>query len=199
VVPLLLALAIGIAMWTWRKGTRELAEKSRKTSIPIEAFLPTMEDSSAFRAPGVAVFLTSDPASIPPPLLHNLKHNHVLHDHILIVTIETANRPRVEDGDRAWIEHLHPRLERVKLRFGYMETPNVNRALGRCRRDGIDVTGLRTSFFVGRRTLLAQGAIGMPLWQDRLYILMSRLAADPSDYYHLPRDRVVEIGTRIAI
>ena len=198
-VPLVLALLVGVTMWTWHRGTREVAQRARAGAIPIESFLPTLNHSSAFRAPGLAVFLTSDPDSTPPPLLHNLKHNHVLHEHIVIVTVETANRPRVVETERARIERLHPRLDRVTLRFGFMETPNVNRALGQCRGDGIDFGGLKTSFFVGRRTLVPHGMVGMPLWQDRLYILMSRLATDPSDYYHLPRDRVVEIGSRVAI
>ncbi|PZX13475.1 KUP system potassium uptake protein [Palleronia aestuarii] len=198
-VPLVLATILGLVMWTWWRGTRQVSDQVRRQATALASFLPTLDQSSAFRAPGLAVFLTSDAAATPPALLHNLKHNHVLHEHIVVVTVETANRPRVEDADRVAIERLHPRLDRVRMRFGYMESPNVNRALGLCRRAGIEVTGLRTTFFLGRRKLMANREIGMPLWQDRLYILLSRLAADPSDVYHLPRDRVVELGSRIAI
>ena len=198
-VPLLLGLAIVVMMWTWAKGTRQLFERSRDLAVPLMDFIPRIERGSALRTPGVSVFLTSDPGATPPALLHNLKHNGVLHEHIIIVTVETADLPRVPDRDRAVIEHLSERFESVRLRFGFMETPNVNRALGTCRKQGLDFEGKKTSFFLGRRKLVASPDVGMPVWQDRLFILMSRLAADPSDYYRLPRDRVVELGAQVAV
>lgn len=198
-VPLLLGIALVVMMWTWATGTRQIFERTRKMSVPLADFIPLVEKGSALRTPGLAVFLTSDPTSTPPALLHNLKHNGVLHEHILVVTVETADVPRVPDAERVTIERLSVRFERVRLRFGFMETPNVNRALGLCRKHGIDFEGKKKSFFLGRRKLVASPKVGMPVWQDHLYILMSRLAADPTDFYHLPRDRVVELGTQVAI
>jgi KUP system potassium uptake protein len=198
-VPVLLAAAIGLMMWTWATGTRQLFERSRKTSVALSEFIPSIEKSSAQRTRGVAVFLTSDPTAAPPALLHNLKHNGVLHEHIIVVTVETANVPRILDGERAIIERLSDRFERIRLRFGFMETPNVNRALGLCRKQGLDFEGRKTSFFLGRRKLIANPNVGMPAWQDRLYIFMSRLAIDPSDFYRLPRDRVVELGSQVVV
>ncbi|SNT27073.1 potassium transporter Kup [Tropicimonas sediminicola] len=198
-VPLLLGAAIVVMMWTWATGTRELYNRTHKQAISLEQFVRSIEKGSAARTPGVAVFLTSDPSATPPALLHNLKHNGVLHEHIIVVTVETSYRPRLDDADRVQIDRLSDRFDRVRLRFGFMETPNVNRALGLCRRRGLDFEGRKTSFFLGRRKLVARPEIGMPAWQDRLYILMSRFAADPSDFYHLPRDRVVELGSQVAV
>lgn len=198
-VPLLLGGVLVLAMWTWARGTQQLFDRTRKLAVPLTDFVPRIENSSALRAPGVAVFLTSDPSATPPALLHNLKHNHVLHERIIVVTVETCDEPRVRDSDRAVIERLSDRFERVSLRFGFMETPNINRALGLCRKQGLRFDGMKTSFFLGRRKLVANPNVGMPFWQDHIYILLSRLAADPSDFYHLPRDRVVELGSQVAV
>ena len=198
-VPLLLGAALVIMMWTWARGTQQLFEQSRKLSVPLVDFIPKIENSSTLHAPGTAVFLTSDVSATPPALLHNLKHNHVLHAHIIVLTVETRDVPRVPENERAVIERLNNRFERISLRFGFMETPNVNRALGSCRKQGLQFEGMKTTFFLGRRKLVAKADIGMPIWQDHLYIFMSRLAADPSDFYHLPRDRVVELGSQVAV
>lgn len=198
-VPLLLGALVVVMMWTWAAGTRQVFERSRKISVPLNDFIVRIEKGTALRTPGVAVFLTSDIDAAPPALLHNLKHNGVLHEHVIVVTVETADVPRVPEAERASIERLTDRFERVRLRFGFMETPNVNRALGLCRKQGLDFEGRKTSFFLGRRKLVASSDVGMPLWQDRLFILMSRFAADPSDFYHLPRDRVVELGSQVAV
>jgi KUP system potassium uptake protein len=198
-VPLLLGASLVIVMWTWARGTQQLIALSRKLSVPLDEFIPSIEKSSAPRAPGTAVFLTSDGSATPPALLHNLKHNHVLHEHIIVLTVETRDVPRVPENQRAVIERLSDRFERISLRFGFMETPNINRALGHCRKQGLEFEGMKTSFFLGRRKLVAKAEIGMPIWQDHLYIFMSRMAADPSDFYHLPRDRVVELGSQVAV
>ncbi|TYB84259.1 potassium transporter Kup [Oceaniovalibus sp. ACAM 378] len=198
-VPLLLGATLVIMMWTWARGTQQLFEQSRKLSVPLVDFIPKIENSSTLHAPGTAVFLTSDVSATPPALLHNLKHNHVLHAHIIVLTVETRDVPRVPENERAVIERLNDRFERISLRFGFMETPNVNRALGSCRKQGLQFEGMKTTFFLGRRKLVAKADIGMPIWQDHLYIFMSRLAADPSDFYHLPRDRVVELGSQVAV
>ncbi len=198
-VPLLLGATLVILMWTWARGTQQLFDQTSKLSVPLSSFIPKIESSSALRAPGTAVFLTSSPSATPPALLHNLKHNHVLHEHIIVLTVETCDIPRVPETERAVIERVTNRFERVSLRFGFMETPNINRALASCRKQGLQFEGMKTSFFLGRRKLVAKAEVGMPIWQDHIYIFMSRLAADPSDFYHLPRDRVVELGSQLAV
>jgi KUP system potassium uptake protein len=198
-VPLLLSAVLVTVMGTWSRGAGRLVAQSRKTSIALLDFIPMIERGSALRAPGVAVFLTSDGSATPPALLHNLKHNHVLHDRVIVLSVKTCDVPRVPDSDRAVIERLSERFERVTLRFGFMETPNINRALAICRKQGLRYEGMKTTFFLGRRKLVARPETGMAGWQDHIYILMSRFAADPSDFYHLPRARVVEIGSQVAV
>lgn len=198
-MPLLIAVCLVVMMWTWNIGTKQLFDCSRKEAVPLETFIPRIEQGSALRAPGVAVFLTSDACATPPALLHNLKHNSVLHEHVIVLTVETTDAPRVLETQRAVIERLSNRFERVRLRFGFMETPNVSHALETCGKRGLDFECGRASFFVGRRKLVSNPDMGMPSWQDRLYILMSRFAADPSDFYHLPRERVVELGSRVDV
>jgi KUP system potassium uptake protein len=198
-VPLMLGGAVVIVMWIWSRGTQQLYLRSQTQAVPLSDFVPRIEKGSALRAPGTAVFLTSDAQATPPALLHNLKHNHVLHEHIIILTVKTSDIPHVPEGERALIEHISDRFERVTLQFGFMETPNINRALGNCRKQGLKFEGMKTSFFLGRRKLVAKPDVGMPVWQDHIYIFLSRLSADPTDFYHLPRDRVVELGSQVAV
>ena len=198
-VPLLLGLAVVVIMWTWSRGTRELYVRSRNQSVSLADFVPRIEKGSALRVPGTAVFLTSDVDATPPALLHNLKHNHVLHEHIIVLTVRACDKPRVPDAERAVIERINDRFHRITLEFGYMETPNINRALAACRKQGLKFEGMKTTFFLGRRKLVAKADVGMPAWQDHIYIFLSRLAADPTDFYHLPRERVVELGSQIAV
>lgn len=196
-VPLLLGAVLVVMMWTWSVGTKQIFDRSRTEAVSLEEFIPRIEKGSALCPPGVVVFLTSDATATPPALLHNLKHNGVLHEHIIVVAVETADAPRFPEAERAIIEQLSDRFERV--RFGFMETPNVNRALGACRRQGLDFEGMKTSFFLGRRKLVSNPDVGMLGWQDWIYILMSLFAADPSDFYHFPRGRVVEMSSQDAV
>jgi KUP system potassium uptake protein len=148
--------------------------------------------------PGTAFFLSPDPDVVPSALLHNLKHNQVLHDQTVILTIETLRIP-LANGDRASFDVLGPHFARLTLRFGFMETPNVSRSMGAARRAGLRFDVMRTTFFLGRRRPVVTGPFGLPRILDRLYALLYRVAADPSDFYHLPRDRVVELGERVAV
>jgi KUP system potassium uptake protein len=132
-------------------------------------------------------------------LLHNLKHNHALHNQNIILTIKTIPRPMVPEGERYIIESLSKRFIKMELRFGFMETQNVSKALSLCRKDGFKFDIMTTSFYIGRRKLVGSPTSGMPLWQDRLFIRMAGLAIDPSDHFHLPNNRVVEIGEQVII
>ena len=167
--------------------------------VGLNDFAERMQRSSAHRVPGVAMFLTSTPAAVPPALLHNLKHNRVLHERNVIVTVETLRVPHVTGEERAVYEPINDSFARLSLRFGFMETPNVSRALSLARREGLKFDVMTTSFFLGRRRLVPGARAGLPLMLDRIYVALSRVAADPSDFYHLPRDRVVELGARMAV
>lgn len=201
-VPVLIAACFVIIMWTWRRGTRILFEKSRKMHIPLDAFVKSIEkksDHGPLQVPGTAIFLTSDPKSTPAALLHNLKHNHVLHSQNIILTIRTQNRPRVPQEERGKVERLSEHFQLLELNFGYMETQNVSQALAHLRKAGLKFDIMSTSFYLGRRKLIADANSGMPGWQDRLFIALAGAATDPSDYFRLPANRVVELGAHISV
>ena len=151
------------------------------------------------RVRGTAVFLTSDPNYAPTALMHSLKHYKVLHEKNVILTIETANTPRVDPAERVRIEPVSDTFTRLRLKFGFMETPNVPRALAIARKLGWSFDIMSTSFFLSRRALKPAAHSGMPRWQDRLFILLTRFANDATDYFQIPTDRVVEVGTQVTI
>ncbi|MBK5568954.1 potassium transporter Kup [Ensifer sp. SSB1] len=201
-VPILIAATIMILMWTWRKGTLFLREKSARNDIPLESFIAAIErksDHAPAQVPGTAVFLTSVPDKAPGVLLHNIKHNRVLHAHNVILTIKTAAVPFVRDSERFAITHLSERFTRIELTFGFMDTQNVSKALALCKRAGFKFEIMSTSFFLGRRKLIADPNSGLPGWQDKLFIAMASAAIDPADYFSLPPNRVVELGEQVVI
>ncbi|MBW7967851.1 potassium transporter Kup [Bradyrhizobium sp. BR 10289] len=198
-VPLLFGAAMAGTIWTWRKGTGILLQKTRRIEVPLDDLIRSLEKRSPHIVKGTAVFLTSDPAFVPTALLHNLKHNKVLHEHNVILTIETAHTPRVDLSERFRMEKISDKFFKVRLRFGFMEQPNVPKALAIARKQGWQFDIMSTSFFVSRRSLKASAQSGMPLWQDHLFIALSRSANDATDYFQIPTGRVVEVGTQVTI
>ena len=198
-VPLALGTMLMVVMYTWRRGTRLLSEKTRRLETPLEALVAMLERKPPLRVPGTAVFLTSDPSSAPTALMHSLKHYKVLHEKNVILTIEAASTPRVNPAERVRIAPVGDTFTRVNLRFGFMETPNVPRALAIARKLGWTFDIMSTSFFLSRRSLKPAAHSGMPRWQDRLFILLTRVANDATDYFQIPTDRVVEVGTQVTI
>src|SRR5438270_10906733 len=198
-MPLALGGLVMMVMYTWRRGSRLLFDKTRKQETPLRGLVAMLEKKPPVHVPGTAVFLTSDPMSAPTALLHSLKHYKVLHERNVILTIETANRPRVPAAERVFIEPAGQTFSRVRLRFGFMETPNVPRALALARKLGWHFDIMSTSFFVSRRSLRPAAHSGMPRWQDRLFIRLTRIANDATDYFHIPTGRVVEVGTQVTI
>ena len=198
-VPLLFGVCMVMLILTWTRGTRILASKTRKTEVPLEALLHSLEKKPPHVVPGTAVFLTSDPEFAPTALLHNLKHNKVLHEHNVILTIVTVDTPRVSEEDRVTIAPVSQYFSRVALKFGYMETPNVPKALAIARRQGWQFDIMSTSFFLSRRTLKPAAHSGMPQWQDRIFIGLAKSASDATDFFQIPTGRVVEIGTQVTV
>jgi KUP system potassium uptake protein len=198
-VPLLFGSTIVIMILSWRRGTRILIQKTRRIEVPLGVLLPSLEKRPPHAVPGTAVFLTSDPDFAPTALLHNLKHNKVLHEQNVILTIRTADTPRVRDDERVDVERISPRFTRVILRFGFMESPNVPRALGLARKRGLHFDIMSTSFFLSRRALRPQAHSGIPRWQDRLFIALARSANDATDFFQIPTGRVVEVGTQVTV
>jgi len=198
-VPLLFGLAMAIMIWTWRRGTAILVMKTRRIEVPLQDLIKSLEKRPPHIVKGTAVFLTSDPNFVPTALLHNLKHNKVLHEHNVILTIETTQTPRVNPAERVRMETISERFATVRLRFGFMESPNVPKALVIARKLGWQFDIMATSFFVSRRSLKPSAQSGMPLWQDHLFIAMTRSANDATDYFQIPTGRVVEVGTQVTI
>jgi KUP system potassium uptake protein len=198
-VPLLFGVLMAVLIWTWRRGAAILTSKTRRTEVPLQDLIKSLEKRPPHFVRGTAVFLTSDPSFVPTALLHNLKHNKVLHEHNVILTIETAQTPRVDPADRVRMENISNKFSTVRLRFGFMEQPNVPKALVIARKLGWQFDIMATSFFVSRRSLKPSAQSGMPQWQDHLFIALSRSANDATDYFQIPTGRVVEVGTQVTI
>jgi len=198
-VPLLFGFAMAMTIWTWRRGAAILIAKTRRTEVPLTDLIKSLEKRPPHIVKGTAVFLTSDPNFVPTALLHNLKHNKVLHEHNVILTIETAQTPRVDPAERVRMESISDKFAIVRLRFGFMESPNVPKALVIARKLGWQFDIMATSFFVSRRSLKPSAQSGMPQWQDHLFIALSRSANDATDYFQIPTGRVVEVGTQVTI
>lgn len=198
-VPVLVGCSILVIMWTWVRGTHLLEEKTHRDSISIKDLIGMLERSVPMRMRGTAVFLTSDPAVAPSALMHNLKHNGVLHDRVIIVQVKTENMPRVSLQNRYEIEHLSADFIRVTLHFGFMESPHVPAALALLRKHGLKFDIMTTSFFLGRRTLKTAVHSIMPRWQDKLFVALSKQAANATDFFSIPSDRVVELGAQVTL
>ena len=198
-LPLAVGLSLMLLMLTWRRGTRILAGIAGANEVGLADFIAMMETSSITRAPGTAVFLTGNPQATPTALLHNIKHNKVLHTHNIILTVITEDTPRPPAGDRTSVKRLSESFTAVILRFGYMEEANVPAGLAACRRQGVPFELMSASFFLSRRALRPSRASKMPRWQDRLFILLARSSDDASRYFHIPSGRAVEIGTQMVV
>ncbi|CDX29824.1 potassium transporter [Mesorhizobium plurifarium] len=196
---LAVAFAIILGMWTWVRGSRYLFDKTRRNEIPLDFLAANLLKKKPQLVSGTAVFLTSDPLSAPTALMHSLKHYKVLHEKNVILSVVTAPQPVVPDSERVKLETVNELFMRVTLTFGYMEQPNIPRALAICRKQGWKFDIMTTSFFLSRRSLKASPNSGMPVWQDRLFIGLARTAADATEYFQIPTGRVVEIGTQVAI
>lgn len=198
-VPVLAAGAIGTAIWSWMRGTRLTQAKARAEAVPLDDLIGMLGRSSPARARGTAVFLTADPTIAPSALMHNLKHNHVLHEQNLIVTVNYAMTPHVPEDERIEVNPLDGGFSEVRVNLGYMDSSNLPMALEKARKQGLRIDIMSTSFFLNRRSFKPSVASAMPRWQNRLYIALTRAAANASDYFGLPTNRVIEIGQQFSI
>jgi KUP system potassium uptake protein len=198
-LPVAFGCLMVLLIMTWQRGSRILVQKTRRVEVPIDSLIKSLEKRPPHTVPGTAVFLTSDPDFAPASLLHNLKHNKVLHERNIILTIVTTDTPRTDPEERVDILPISERFTRVELRFGFMEEPNVPKALAIARKQGLTFDIMSTSFFLSRRSLKASAQSGMPEWQDRLFIGLARSANDATDFFQIPTGRVVEVGTQVAV
>jgi KUP system potassium uptake protein len=198
-VPLMLGMAMFVLMWTWSRGSQILLTRTHRDSIPMLDLIKMLERSKPVRVPGTAVFLTNDPTSAPSSLMHNLKHNKVLHERVVLLNVRNETTPRVPASNRYEMKSLSSDFMLVTLHFGYMEQPHIPRALAAMRKAGLKFDIMTTSFFLGRRTLKTAPNSGMPQWQDKLFIAMTKQAASAPDFFNLPSDRVVELGAQMKV
>ena len=198
-VPLSLAACVGLVMITWVRGSRLLAKQTRKNEADLDWLLRRLEAKPPHRVAGTAVFFTADPTGAPTALMHNLKHNRVLHERNIILSIRTEDTPRIPRYERVTVERITDTFIRVVARYGFMETPSVPKIFDQCRRKDLNVDMSATSFFLSRRNLKPTPKSEMPLWQDRLFVALARSAQDATTYFQIPTDRVVEVGTQVAI
>jgi KUP system potassium uptake protein len=171
----------------------------KQDSLPLASFLARLPQSRTVRVPGMAVFLTGNPDYVPAALLHNLKHNKVLHEKVLFVTVSTLDEPEAGAERRTEVKELAPGIHRVLLRYGFMESPNVPRALEDMRSKGVAYDTMQTSYFLGREVLVRAMAPKLSLWRLWLFLVMARNAVPATEFFRIPSDRVVELGVRVAI
>ena len=198
-LPLVFGAALVLIMATWTRGANILTAKTRRDSVPLVDLMEILRARAPHRAPGTAIFLTSDPDMTPVALMHNLKHNKVLHERNVILTVRTTETPRVREEDRVTIEKVNDDFKKVIVNYGFMESPNIPKALAVCRKQGLKFDIMATSFFLGRRSIVPSANSGMPLWQDRLFIYLMKNAANPTDFFKIPPGRVVELGAQVTV
>jgi KUP system potassium uptake protein len=199
-VPLFIGIGAFTMMRTWRRGRELLHAEIRKEGIQLDSFLPGLMLAPPVRVPGTAVFMTADKTVVPHALMHNLKHNKVLHERNVFLTVDTLNVPLAPKDKRLKIEAIGNDFYRVIIRFGFMETPDVPLALMRsCDKGGIYFDPMDTTYFASRETIIASANRGMPVWRDKLFALMHRNAASATGFFRIPGNRLVELGSQVQI
>jgi KUP system potassium uptake protein len=199
--PLLLGLGLFTVMMTWRRGREVLFQRLRESSVPLEPFLESLFKEPPERVPGSAIFLTATPDSTPHALLHNLSHNRVLHERVVFLTVEIRDVPWVGMAERVRAERLGHGCWRVRVRYGFMNRPDVTQALEVASMYGLQFNLMETSFFVSRQKIVPVAGAGAPmaLWRERMFAAMARNAGDVTDYFNIPANRVIELGTRVEL
>jgi len=198
--PLLASSAILFLMLTWRKGRRILGDRLRAMSVPLDEFLGDLKNQSIRRVPGTAVYMSGNRSGIPLALLHNLKHNKVLHEEVALLTVQTEEVPYLANvRDRVALERLEEGFWRIRIHFGFMEKPDVPEALAGIREQGLRFEPMRTTYFIGRETILATRKVGLSGWRGSLFAWMTRNAGDVTSYFGLPPNGVVELGSRVEV
>jgi KUP system potassium uptake protein len=198
-LPLSFAVILMVLMWTWVRGTKIISDKSKRESVPLEDLAKMLAKKPPQRVSGTAVFLTADTETAPTALMHNLKHNHVLHNTNILLTIKTCSVPYVAESEQIEVETISDDFRRIVASLGYMQTPRIPHLLAQARRKGCEFELMQTSFFLGRRTIKASAQSGMPLWQDGVYIALARSSANATDFFHIPYNRVVEMGSQVTV
>ena len=197
--PLFVAAVVAVAMTTWRKGRKELANKLIGARLPIDSFLASVSRRNLPRVPGTAVFMTYSPEGTPPSLLHHVKHNHILHEQVVLLSIRSTDSPNVPAEERIKIDDLGQGFYRLIASYGYMQTPNVPQIMADASHYGLATEIMTTTFYLGKETLLTGGKSKMMRWRKAIFAFMSRNAGNPTVFFGIPANRVVELGTQIEL
>jgi KUP system potassium uptake protein len=197
--PLLVALAVFTILSTWKRGRQVLGRRLREASLPLETFLEDVAKSKVVRVPGTAVFMTGDPEGTPHAMLHNLKHNHVVHEQVILLTVDTARAPYLMARERLDVQPLGQGFCRMVVHYGFMQDPNVPRALALASSETFPIDPMTTTYFVGREKLIPAGRSGMARWRERLFALLAQNSAGVTGFFRIPPNRVVELGTQIEL
>jgi KUP system potassium uptake protein len=196
-VPLVIALGVFTLMTTWNSGRRIVQKLLARGSLPMDLFLADVARRKPYRAPGTAVFMTSTPEGAPLVLLHHLKHNKVLHEKVVLLSILSANVPEIADAERISATPLEEGFFRVTARYGFMEKANVPQVLSRAKTMGVDINLKDTTYYLGRERLFPTGKARLARWRKKLYIVMSQNSRSATEYFGIPPNRVVELGAQI--
>ena len=196
-VTLAVAAAVFILMTTWKTGRQLVAERLTARAIPLEDFMATVEAVQPVRVPGTAVFMTAQPTGTPPALAHNLRYNKVLHDHVVVLTVTTAQVPHVPVSQRISVQPLGHSMFNVRVLYGFMDDPNVPDALLLAREQGLHIELDDVTFFLGRETIIVTAQQGMAVWREKLFVVMARNAVRATAFFRLPPERVVELGVQV--
>lgn len=198
-VPVLLGLIVFTVMRTWRHGRDLVRQQVNRDSLRIEHFIRSVMSDPPLRVQGTAIFMTPSNDYLPPAMLHNLKHNKVLHEHNVLLSVDTLNVPRAENDERYSIVNLGNGFIRCTLRFGFMEDPDVPKVLAGLAKAGLELDTMDTTYFASREALTAKPEQGMAMWRDKLFLFMSRNATPATEYFGIPGERLVELGTKVVI
>jgi KUP system potassium uptake protein len=196
-VTLVVAAMLFTLMTTWRTGRRLLAERLTARAIPLEEFIAHVAAQSLTRVPGTAVFMTAHPGGTPPALAHNLRYNKILHQHVLVLRVTTAQTPHVGQEDRVTVQALGHGIYSVRVQYGFMEDPDVPDALALARDKGVEMDLDDLTYFLGRETIIVTAERGMAVWREKLFVLMARNAVRATAFFRLPPERVVELGVQV--
>jgi KUP system potassium uptake protein len=196
-LPLVIGGVLFTLMTTWKTGRRIVAERLTARAVPMESFLTTVEHSRPARVPGTSVFMTAQPRGTPAALVHNVRYNKVLHDHVVTLMVTTQPVPHVPPNEQVVVRALGHGVFEVVVRYGFMEDPNVPEALMRAREHGLELDADDVTYFLGRETLIVTKTPGMAMWREKLFVLMARNAVRATTYFRLPPERVVELGVQV--
>jgi KUP system potassium uptake protein len=197
--PLTLGVLLFTLMLTWRRGRQQVFDNLQKHAIPLDAFLESLFIAPPARVPGTAIFLRGESDGVPHAMLHNLSHNKVLHERIVFLTVHITDEPRVEPPSRIRITGLGHGCHQLDVMFGFKDEPDIPGILDLCASHGLAFDMMQTSFFIARQTVISTPGAGMAPWREHLFVAMQRNARDAADYYRIPTNRVIELGTQVEI